>query len=172
MWRKIYLSCNKSRKWRIYLQNWKLLQKLEKNIYLCEHNDIFSKIIRRCISKRRYIFRVKRYILPRNLKIYLEGKTSLSKNHTLYLQKGDISPKKLKNGDISGRYIWFRHVYSEIVHIFRILIKHGSHNYLHTCGTHKAHHAKNSIFVPVVCSSSCAWCAHILGGAHHLKVRR
>ena len=60
----------------------------------------------------------------------------------------------------------------EIVHIFRILIKHKSHNYLHTCGTHKAHHAKKSIFVPVVCSSSCAWCAHILGGAHHLKVRR
>ena len=59
----------------------------------------------------------------------------------------------------------------EIVHIFRILIKHGSHNYLHTCGTHKAHHAKNAIFVPVVCSSSCAWCAHILGGAHHLKVQ-
>ena len=59
----------------------------------------------------------------------------------------------------------------EIVSTFRILFKHGSPNYLHTCGTQKAHHAKNAIFVPVVCSSSCAWCAHILGGAHHLKVR-
>ena len=49
----------------------------------------------------------------------------------------------------------------EIVSTFRILFKHKSQNYLHTCGTQKAHHAKNAIFVPVVCSSSCAWCAHM-----------
>ena len=59
----------------------------------------------------------------------------------------------------------------EIVHTFRILIKHGSHDDLHPCGTQKAHHMKKSIFVPVVCTSSCAWWVHILGGARHLKVR-
>ena len=44
----------------------------------------------------------------------------------------------------------------EIVSTFRILIKHRSQNDLHTCGTQKAHHAKNAFFVPVVCSSQCA----------------
>ena len=62
----------------------------------------------------------------------------------------------------------------EIVSTFRIVFKHKSKNYLHTYGIQKAHHAKNSIFVAVVCSSLCAWCAHItlLGGACHLKVQR
>ena len=64
-----------------------------------------------------------------------------------------------------------RLIRQEIIHTFFILFKHGSPNYLHTCGTQKAHHAKNAIFVPVVCSSSCAWCVHILGGANHLKVQ-
>ncbi len=59
----------------------------------------------------------------------------------------------------------------EIPNTFRILIKHKSQNDLHTCGTQKTHHAKNKFFVPVVCSSQCAWCVHILGGARHLKVR-
>ena len=38
----------------------------------------------------------------------------------------------------------------EIVSTFRILIKHRSQNDLHTCGTQKAHHAKNAFFVPDV----------------------
>ena len=37
----------------------------------------------------------------------------------------------------------------EVVHIFRILIKHRSNNYLHTCGTHKAHHAR---FLCLLCA--------------------
>ena len=45
----------------------------------------------------------------------------------------------------------------EIVQTFRILLKHELQKYLHTCGTQQAHHAKNMIFVPVVCTSSCAW---------------
>ena len=34
----------------------------------------------------------------------------------------------------------------EIVSTFRILIKHRSQNDLHTCGTQKAHHAKNAFW--------------------------
>ena len=59
----------------------------------------------------------------------------------------------------------------EIVQTFWMLFKHELQNYLYTCGTQQAHHAKNAIFVPVVCTSSCAWCVHILGGARQLKVR-
>ena len=59
----------------------------------------------------------------------------------------------------------------EIVHNFRILIKHGSHYDLHPCGTQQAHHRKKSIVVPVVCTSSCicVWWVHILGGGATLK---
>ena len=60
----------------------------------------------------------------------------------------------------------------EIVQTFRILLKHELQKYLHTCGTQKAHHTKNAIFVPVVCTSSCAWCVHMYGGARQLQVRR
>ena len=38
----------------------------------------------------------------------------------------------------------------KIVSTFWILIKYSSKNDLHTCGTKKAHHAKNAFFVSVV----------------------
>ena len=78
-----------------------------------------------------------------------------------------LSHRALGMSDFDARGL----IRQEIVSTFWILIKHRSQNDLHTCGTQKAHHAKNAFFVPVVCSSQCAWCAHILGGAHHLKVR-
>ena len=78
-----------------------------------------------------------------------------------------LSHRALERSDFDARGL----IRQEIVSTFRILIKHRSQNDLHTCGTQKAHHAKNAFFVPVVCSSQCARCVHILGGAHHLKVR-
>ena len=58
----------------------------------------------------------------------------------------------------------------EIVHIFRILIKHKSHNYLHTCGTQKAHHTKKSIFVHVLCILQYSQNSHISRNPQNLKI--
>ena len=61
-----------------------------------------------------------------------------------------LSHRALGMSDFSA----IRLIRQEIVHTFRILIKHGSHNFLHTCGTHKAHYAKIRFL--------CLLCAHHL----------
>ena len=63
-----------------------------------------------------------------------------------------LSYRALRRLDFDARVL----IRQEIVSTFRILIKQRSQNDLHTCGTQKAHHAKNAFFVPVVCSSQCA----------------
>ena len=93
-------------------------------------------------------------ILSQNGK-YPEKYVQFSKNFRFFLKffsKLKLSQRAPGMSDFDARGL----IRQEIVHIFRILIKHKSHNYLHTCGTQKAHHTKKSIFVPVVCSSQCA----------------
>ena len=76
-----------------------------------------------------------------------------------------LSHRALGMSDFDARGL----IRQEIIHIFRILFKYKSQNYLHTCGTHKTYHAKNAIFVPVVCSLSCAGVRTNLGVRATLK---
>ena len=77
-----------------------------------------------------------------------------------------LSHRALGMSDFDARGL----IRQEIVHIFRILIKHKSHNYLHTCGTQKAHHTKKSIFVHVLCILQYSQNSHISRNPQNLKI--